>query len=257
MPHSFSIHKAHSRGEVNMGWLRSWHSFSFGSYYNPARMGFGCLRVINDDDIKPSSGFGTHPHANMEIVTVMLAGTLTHEDSMGNRAEIRAGEVQRMSAGTGIQHSEYNHSKDEAAQLLQIWVLPKCLNITPSYEQKSFKELENKSGFQMLVSPEGVDGSLSINQDAYFSVVQLKAGEKISYEKKLTQFPNNSGVYFFVINGEVQIESEKLSYRDAIAFESGNSFAISASTVINKDTSATITKILAIEVPMLLKAVDN
>lgn len=206
------IHRADSRGTAEHGWLHSRHTFSFASYYNPERMGFGCLRVINDDIVEPGQGFGTHPHNNMEIVSVPLSGSLRHEDSMGNVHVIRHGEVQVMSTGTGIMHSEYNNSDSQRVNFLQIWVLPKERDIRPRYGQKAFNREARKNRFQVVVSPDESNGSVWINQDACFSFGNFDKDIEGTYS---INKPGN-GVYLFVIEGKIEIEGETLSKRDAI-----------------------------------------
>ena len=211
------LHKADTRGMADHGWLQSRHTFSFASYHNPERMGFGRLRVINDDVVQPSKGFGTHPHKNMEIVSIPLSGELRHQDSMGNTQHIRAGEIQIMSAGTGITHSEYNGSDSELVSFLQIWVLPKFQNIEPRYGQKLFSSNDRKNRFQIVVSPDktGDNGAIWINQDAWFIQGDFDAGQTGSYKIKR----EGNGVYFLVLEGAVTIDDEQLQRRDAIGFE--------------------------------------
>jgi len=212
-----TLHKADTRGMADHGWLQSRHTFSFGSYYNPERMGFGRLRVINDDSVQPGMGFGTHPHENMEIVSIPLSGELRHQDSMGNTQLIRAGEIQIMSAGTGITHSEYNGSKSEFVAFLQIWVLPKFQNIEPRYGQQLFSSNDRKNRFQIVVSPDKTDsnGAIWINQDAWFMQGDFDAGQTGSYRIKR----EGNGVYFLVLEGAITIDDEQLQRRDAIGFE--------------------------------------
>ncbi len=203
------IQRANERGSAEHGWLHTHFSFSFGDYYNQDRMNFGALRVLNDDTIDGGAGFPMHPHANMEIVTIVLEGALKHSDSMGNKGNIPAGDVQRMSAGTGITHSEANASKTVQAKLLQIWVIPREQNIEPSYEQKSFDKKERKNKFQIIVSPTGK--GLHINQDAYFLLGEFDKGKEASYKLTSTEH----GVYVFIIKGKVKINGEELNERDA------------------------------------------
>jgi redox-sensitive bicupin YhaK (pirin superfamily) len=232
------LYPAKDRGHVNLGWLDSFHSFSFGQYHDPKKVHFGALRVVNDDSIAGGGGFGTHPHDNMEIVTIPLEGKLAHKDSTGNEGIISKGDVQIMSAGTGIRHSEYNASASEYAKLLQIWVFPKLKNIKPVYGQKSFDIKDRKNKWQVVVSPEASDNALNINQDARFSLVQLDEGKSISYQTKF----KNSGVYLFVIDGEVKVNDELLKQRDALGASELDQLKIEASK--NAD-------VLAIEIPML------
>lgn len=230
------IHKADSRGTANFGWLNSSHTFSFGQYYDPDRVTFGRLRVLNDDIVIGGAGFPTHPHSNMEIISIPLSGALAHKDSTGTEQVIHTGEVQIMSAGSGLTHSEYNASKTEEVNFLQIWVLPKEENIKPRYDQKRFNDEERKNTFQTVVSPTE-DESLWINQDAWFSLSDLDVDKTLDYSL------NNpaSGVYVFVIDGEVEIDGETLSKRDAGGFSQADSLKIKA----NADS-----KLLVIEVPM-------
>jgi redox-sensitive bicupin YhaK (pirin superfamily) len=177
------IHKAKSRGEANHGWLKSWHTFSFADYYNPSRMNFGALRVLNDDFIAPGMGFGTHPHKDMEIITIPLSGALQHKDSMGNTEIIRKGEVQIMSAGPGVRHSEFNASTNEEVTLLQIWVFPDKEGITPRYEQKDFSLVNKKNKLLPIVSPDRREGSVLINQNAYFYLGEIEVEALVTYKK--------------------------------------------------------------------------
>ncbi|MBX9853095.1 MAG: pirin family protein [Cytophagaceae bacterium] len=231
------IHKADSRGYADHGWLKTYHSFSFAGYYNPERVQYGLLRVLNDDTVAGGMGFGKHPHDNMEIVTIPLKGVLEHEDSMGNKKTIQKNEVQIMSAGTGIRHSEYNHSETEEVQLLQVWVFPKEKNIKPRYDQKIFSETERKNKFMTVVSPDTSEGALWINQDAYFSIGDLDSGTALDYKIKKA----GNGVYVFLIEGSAEVAGEKLSRRDAIG--------ISETDAINVKATAAST-VLLIEVPM-------
>ena len=177
------IHKAESRGYADHGWLRSHHTFSFASYQNSERINFGMLRVLNDDVVQPEMGFGTHPHRNMEIISIPISGALSHTDSIGNKRSIEVGEVQVMSAGTGLKHSEFNDSKIDAVNFLQLWIIPEIENITPYYNQKIFEALERKNKFQVLVSPNDkqVVGSLPINQQGYISMIDLDKGFETAY----------------------------------------------------------------------------
>jgi redox-sensitive bicupin YhaK (pirin superfamily) len=209
------IHRADSRGVADHGWLYSRHTFSFANYYNPERMGFGKLRVINDDIVKGGGGFGTHPHDNMEIVSVPLAGTLRHHDSMGNSHLIRAGEVQIMSAGTGLTHSEYNDSASEPVNFLQIWVLPKQRDIEPRYGQQVFARADRHNRFQSVVAPEPDGGAVWINQDVWFSLGDFDAGHSVRYQARKA----GNGVYLFVIDGEIEVVGETLTRRDAIGID--------------------------------------
>ncbi|MDC1237792.1 pirin family protein [Polaribacter sp.] len=231
------IHKAASRGHADHGWLKSYHTFSFANYQNLERMNFGMLRVLNDDVVQPKMGFGTHPHRNMEIISIPISGALSHTDSIGNKRSIEVGEVQVMSAGTGLKHSEFNDSKTAAVNFLQLWIVPEIENITPYYNQKIFEALERKNKFQVLVSPKDkqVLGSLPINQQGYISMIDLDKGFETAYNLK-------NGVYFFLIEGEVLIEDENLEKRDAIGVVEKKKVNIKA----NKAS-----KLLVIDVPMI------
>jgi len=233
------VHKSDSRGSADHGWLRSRHTFSFAGYHNPDRVHFGALRVLNDDTVSGGNGFGTHPHDNMEIISMPLFGDLEHKDSTGTGEVIKTGDVQIMSAGSGLRHSEFNHSKEEEVQFLQIWVFPKERDITPRYEQKTFDPEDRMNKFQTVVSPEGAD-ALWINQDAYFSLANLDAGMELSYEVKK---PGN-GVYFFVLNGEINIADQSLDLRDAVGVTDTSEIHLKARSYA---------EVLAIEVPMELK----
>lgn len=230
------VHKSESRGNANHGWLKSRHTFSFAGYYNPERVHFGALRVLNDDQVTGGQGFGTHPHDNMEIVSIPLQGDLEHKDSTGRNEVIRQGDVQIMSAGSGISHSEFNHNSDEEVHFLQIWVFPKKRNIEPRYEQKTYLADDRMNQFQTVVSPEG-GTALWINQDAYFSMANLDAGTRLKYELKK---PGN-GIYLFVLNGELDVIGEVLDTRDAIGITDTNEIEIKAKSYA---------EILVIEVPM-------
>jgi redox-sensitive bicupin YhaK (pirin superfamily) len=232
-----TFHPANERGHNDIGWLKANFSFSFGPYYNPAKVHFGALRVLNDDIIAGGTGFGTHPHDNMEIITIPISGALEHRDSMGNTGVITAGEVQVMSAGTGIQHSEYNHSKTENANTLQIWLFPKEMNIEPRYDQKSFIDELKPNQFATLVSPVEDGNALWINQDAVFSMGDFDAGQQVKYDIKI---PGN-GAYIFVIEGAAVVDGTTLNKRDALGVEDTSSITI--------DTEAK-SRILIMEIPM-------
>ena len=203
-----------SRGAANHGWLNSKHTFSFADYHNPSMMGFGKLRVINEDWVEPGKGFDTHPHKDMEIVTYMIAGSLEHKDSMGNGSVIRPGELQRMTAGTGVLHSEFNHSQAEQAHLLQIWILPEQNNLEPGYEQKLFPAKEKQNRWRVVGSRDGRDGSLTVHQDIIISSAILEAGSELTYT-----FDNNRRGFLQVVNGRVDVDGERLSAGDAIAIQ--------------------------------------
>lgn len=207
----FQIHRSEDRGRAEEGWLKSRHSFSFGDYYNPKRMNFGALRVLNEDWVQPAEGFPTHAHDNMEIVTIVLEGLLEHKDSEGNHGLIKPGDVQRMSAGTGIRHSEFNHSKTEVVHLLQIWIHPEKRGLKPGYEQKFIAPENLKNHFQILVSAEQTKEALTFNQDARFSRGIFDAGRTVSYPAPKA----GQGLYLFVISGEIDVRGETLRTGDA------------------------------------------
>ncbi len=207
------FHGAGTRGISNHGWLDSRHTFSFANYFNTDRMNFGALRVLNDDIVKPGMGFGTHPHENMEIISIPISGSLAHKDSTGNEQEIKTGEVQIMSAGSGIYHSEYNFSNTKDVNFLQLWILPKEKNIKPRYDQKDFSAQLNLNNLVTIVSLEDGNG-LWINQNAILSLGKLKSGHSV--EHKLTN--KNNGIYAFLIEGEAKINDTELSSRDAVGY---------------------------------------
>lgn len=234
----FTVHKAGSRGHANHGWLKTWHTFSFANYYNPNRMNFGALRVLNDDSIQAGMGFGTHPHDNMEIITIVLEGELEHRDSMGNGSVITPGEVQVMSAGTGIQHSEFNHSESQDLSLLQIWVFPDKQEVEPRYGQARFADEEMNGKWRVVVSPDGAENSLWIHQQSWFSIGAFAKGSVV--ELKFNK-PGN-GWYIFVISGSAKIGEETLHARDGIGIEGEDNLLAIA---IEEDS-----KLLAMEVPL-------
>ncbi|KXK42485.1 MAG: Pirin-like protein [Chlorobi bacterium OLB5] len=231
------LHRSNTRGHAEHGWLDSHHTFSFASYHNPERVRFGLLRVLNDDIVQPGEGFGTHPHDNMEIVSIPLSGALAHKDSTGNEHVINTGDVQIMSAGSGLYHSEYNASQKEEVNFLQIWVFPKERDIQPRYDQKTFSKAERKNKFQTVVSPEKNSSSLWINQDSYFSLADIEAGKEITYNIN----KKGNGVYLFVISGSVEAAGTNLDKRDGFGIEDTDKITVSA-----KENS----EILVIEVPM-------
>ncbi|TGK22004.1 pirin family protein [Leptospira fluminis] len=208
------LHKSETRGKVDYGWLKSKHTFSFGSYTDESRIHFGALRVLNDDTIAGGTGFPMHPHQDMEIITIPLEGAVEHKDSIGTNGVIRAGEVQVMSAGTGILHSEFNHSASEPLSLLQIWVIPEKRSVSPRYAQKTYSVEERKNRFQVVVSPDQNSESLWIHQNAWFSLGNLDAGVRLEYERK----NKKGGVYAFLIGGKVQINGVDLLPRDGAGF---------------------------------------
>jgi quercetin 2,3-dioxygenase len=205
------IHKNSSRGAVNHGWLQSNHSFSFGHYYNPEEMGFGPLIVINEDRVEPAKGFGTHGHKDMEIITYVINGALEHKDSMGTGSVIQYGDVQRMSAGTGVMHSEFNHSDSERVHFLQIWIEPNVKNIQPSYEEKHF-DLASKIGkLRLIASPDGHDNSVLIHQDAYLYASILNAQDAVAYT-----LAENRSAYVHIVRGQVDVNGITLKTGDAL-----------------------------------------
>ena len=233
------LYPSAERGKADFGWLKANFSFSFGSYFNPKKIQFGLLRVLNDDTIAAGMGFGTHPHDNMEIITIPLEGGLQHRDSMGNEGVIRFGEVQVMSAGTGILHSEMNASKSEQAKTLQLWVFPEKQNVEPRYDQKAFDLENNRNSFVNVVSPfDKNDGNaLWVYQQTFFNLGIFDSGKSITYT---IQVPEN-GVYVFLLEGEIEIGNQTLQKRDALGITESESFEIN----MQQDS-----KILLIEIPM-------
>jgi redox-sensitive bicupin YhaK (pirin superfamily) len=212
------------RGAADHGWLKSRHTFSFADYYNPSMMGFAKLRVINEDWIEPGMGFGTHPHRDMEIVTYMLDGALEHKDSMGNGSVIRPGELQRMTAGTGVLHSEFNHSKADKAHLLQIWILPERNGLEPGYEQKLFPREEKLNRWRLVGSHDGRDGSLTIHQDVSLYSAVLEKDAELGFE-----FDGRRRGYLQVARGAVEVDGSAVSAGDAVAMQDQASFSVRAS----------------------------
>jgi hypothetical protein len=217
------IHRAENRGHKNFGWLDTYHSFSFGNYYDPQKVQFGMLRVLNDDVVKPEKGFGFHPHDNMEIISIPLEGSLNHKDTIGHEQVINVGDIQVMSAGTGILHSEFNNSTTEDVNFLQIWILPKKKNIEPVYNQHTYKEWDSYKEWNLLVSGDG-KAPLQINQDAFISKIELQKDETSEYQ----MYANQNGSYLFVIEGEVDVNGITLRKRDAIGFNKTEKFEIKA-----------------------------
>ena len=231
------VHKAETRGWANHGWLQSYHTFSFANYYNPERMNFGALRVLNDDTVQAGMGFGTHPHRDMEIISIPLQGDLEHKDSMGNITVIKQGDVQVMSAGTGVQHSEYNKNSDALVKFLQIWVFPRQRGVQPRYDQITLQNTDEVNTFHQIVSPNPEDAGVWVHQDACFSLGDFDADFTTTY--KVHQ-PGN-GVYIFVLSGEVTIAQEVLQTRDGMGVWETDSIDLRASKK---------SKILLMEVPM-------
>lgn len=231
------IQKASDRGSGDYGWLKPNYYFSFGGYHNPAKVHFGLLRVLNDDFIGAGGAFPTHPHDNMEIITIPFTGALKHKDSTGGEGIIRAGDVQIMSAGTGVQHSEANASTTEPVTLFQVWIFPKEKNIKPRYDQRSFDVLNRENKWQVIVSPRAEDDALWINQDARFSMINLSEGNEIEYRNAFT----GNGVYLVVIRGSIELGEKRLAKRDAVGISGTETFVVKAS----EDA-----ELLAIEVPL-------
>jgi redox-sensitive bicupin YhaK (pirin superfamily) len=233
------LHKANTRGHANHGWLNSYHTFSFANYYNPERMHFGVLRVLNDDRVDPGMGFGRHPHDNMEIISIPLEGDLEHKDSMGNTTVIKHGDIQAMSAGTGIFHSEYNKNSDKPVKFLQIWLFPKTKNVTPRYDQVTLKEEDRHNKLQQVLSPDKTGEGVSINQDAWFHMGNFDKDFSTVYHLKN---PSN-GVYAFVIKGNVTIAGTSLNERDGLG--------IWSTSEINIQANSDGVELLLMEVPMV------
>lgn len=231
------FHKADSRGHANHGWLDSYHSFSFGSYHNRERMNFGALRVLNDDCVAPAKGFGTHPHQNMEIISIPLDGELKHMDSMGNVAIISEGDIQVLSAGTGISHSEYNKSPEKEVKFLQIWIFPNQKDVSPRYDQVSIKELSIKNQFYQILSPNSEDAGVWIHQEAWFHMGELEQGTSLEYRLK----DESNGVYLFVLEGTIAVEGQILQRRDGLGLWETEGFEVSATAP---------SRVLLMEVPM-------
>lgn len=221
------LHKANTRGHADHGWLNSYHTFSFANYHNPERVHFGALRVLNDDTVAAGKGFGKHPHDNMEIISIPLEGDLEHADSMGNKTVIRKGDIQAMSAGTGVAHSEYNANTDKPVKFLQIWVFPDRKNIQPQYSQITLNAGDRKNKLQQIVSPRsnGNDG-VTVQQNAWFSLGDIDQGKQLSYNIKRKE----NGVYVFVLKGEVTIEDQKLNTRDGLGVWETDSITVEAGT---------------------------
>jgi redox-sensitive bicupin YhaK (pirin superfamily) len=235
----YLIHSADSRGKVDFGWLQSRHSFSFGHYYDPERMHFGALRVLNDDTVAAGRGFDTHSHSNMEIISIPLEGQLEHKDSMGNRTVIAEGDVQVMSAGTGVYHSEYNHKKDSTVKFLQIWIFPNKENVTPRYDQITLDRKDRHNKLQKILTPAPEKGCVWIHQDAWFHISNMDKGTALDYSLQ----QKGNGVYLFVLNGSVHISDVDLRPRDALGIWETDRF-----TIASTETA----EILIIEVPMAI-----
>ena len=233
------LHKANTRGSADHGWLKVNHTFSFANYHNPERMHFGVLRVLNDDSFSGGKGFSTHPHDNMEIITIPLQGDLEHKDNMGNGTIIKSGDVQVMSAGTGITHSEFNASQEFDVKVLQIWLFPNKKNVTPRYDQQAIRDLEVQNEFSQILSPNEADQGVWIHQNAWFSVGAFSEQKSTEY----TLNAKNNGVYAFIIEGEATIEGQKLEKRDGFGIWDTASISI---------TVEKYSRILLMEVPMTI-----
>ncbi|MFC2187783.1 pirin family protein [Fulvivirgaceae bacterium LMO-SS25] len=236
------LHKANSRGHANHGWLNSYHSFSFAHYYDPDRMNFGVLRVLNDDTVAPGMGFGTHPHNNMEIISIPLEGDLQHKDSMGNVQVIKQGDIQVLSAGTGIQHSEMNKNKDQEVKFLQIWLFPNRKNVQPRYDQLTLDQTKMKNEFLQILSPNADDDGVWIHQNAWFHLAELDKGIEKDYTFKL----HENGLYIFVLEGSVEVEGQQLNKRDGYGIWDTDKVKF---TSLSDDA-----KVLLMEVPMEITA---
>jgi redox-sensitive bicupin YhaK (pirin superfamily) len=234
------IHKADSRGHADHGWLKANHSFSFANYYDPERVHFGVLRVLNDDYIEGGMGFPMHPHDNMEIITIPLEGALEHKDSMGNKEVVRAGEIQVMSAGTGVYHSEYNHFKDKALKLFQIWLIPNKRNVTPRYDQMVLDVNQRRNKLQQILSPSADDEGVWIHQDAWFYMGTFDDGFNTTHTLK----KQGNGVYIMIVSGKFEVNGTILEARDAIGLKDVNDISIKA---LSQDA-----EILVMDLPMNL-----
>lgn len=234
-----TIHKADSRGHADHGWLNSWHTFSFAGYYDPARIHFGALRVLNDDTVAAGMGFGKHPHDNMEIISIPLDGDLEHADDMGNKTTIRKGDVQVMSAGTGIAHSEKNANSDREVKFLQIWVIPNKRHVAPRYDQKTFTEAEKHNRFITVVSPIGSGQGVEIHQDAWFSLGKFDQGKEVEY----SLHKSSNGVYVFLLEGDVKINGVALNRRDGLA--------ITDESILKMEAGSNA-EVLLMEIPMVI-----
>ena len=231
------LYPADSRGRADHGWLKTNHTFSFANYYNPERIHFGALRVLNDDWIAAGEGFGRHPHDNMEIITIPFTGAVLHQDSMGNKGVIKPGELQVMSAGSGIFHSEFNDSKVDPLTLFQIWIIPNKKNVTPRYDQITISDLAKKDEFYQILSPNADDQGVWIHQNAWFNLADLSSGKELEYQLH----KEDSGVFVQLIEGNLEVAGNLLSGRDAIALTETTSVKIKANSEA---------RVLVMEVPM-------
>lgn len=217
-----TLHRATTRGHAHHGWLNSHHTFSFASYQNPKRMNFGVLRVLNDDIVAGGMGFSTHPHENMEIVSIPLEGDLQHKDSMGNSTVIRQGDIQVMSAGTGVQHSEFNKNADQEVKFLQIWMFPNKMNVTPRYDQMTLNAVDSRNKLQQILSPDPEDEGVWVHQNAWFHLGNFDTDHEVSYQIKKEQ----NGAYVFVIEGSFEIAGQTLAKRDGLGIQAADYFKI-------------------------------
>lgn len=233
------LHKAETRGNANHGWLQSYHTFSFANYHNRERMNFGVLRVLNDDTVSAGMGFDTHPHSNMEIVSIPLEGDLEHKDSMGNTTVIQNEDIQVMSAGTGISHSEYNKNKDKPVKFLQIWIIPNKGNVVPRYDQISLKKEDRLNHFQQILSPNDADEGVWIHQDAWFHLANFEKGFSKDYVFK----SKNNGLYIFNLSGDLLVNEHELNTRDGFGI-----WNVESVSIIAKNNA----EFLLMEVPMEL-----
>lgn len=221
---TYEFHAADSRGAANHGWLQSFHTFSFANYYNPSRIHFGALRVLNDDTVSGGMGFGEHPHDNMEIISIPLEGDLEHKDSMGNTTVIRNGDIQVMSAGTGIYHSEYNRNKDATVKFLQIWVFPNKKNVTPRYDQITMNPADRQNQFQQVLSPNPEDAGVWIHQDAWFHLGKFDQDFSVDYSIK----KEGNGLYVFVLSGEFEVDGQVVQTRDGLGIRQASDVSFKA-----------------------------
>ncbi len=221
---TYEFHAADSRGAANHGWLQSYHTFSFANYYNPSRIHFGALRVLNDDTVSGGMGFGEHPHDNMEIISIPLEGDLEHKDSMGNTTVIRNGDIQVMSAGTGIYHSEYNRNKDATVKFLQIWVFPNKKNVTPRYDQITLNPADRQNQFQQVLSPNPEDAGVWVHQDAWFHLGKFDQDFSVDYSIK----KEGNGLYVFVLSGEFEVDGQVVQTRDGLGIRQASDVSFKA-----------------------------
>ncbi len=233
----FEIHKSEDRGYANHGWLKAYHSFSFASWYNPKKLQFGALRVLNDDTVAPKMGFGTHPHENMEIITIPLSGAIKHEDSMGNKGIISAGEIQVMSAGSGVHHSEVNASLTDELKLFQIWIFPNKQNVVPRYDQRKIDLLSTPNEWVQLVSDSENDDGTWIHQKAWIKMGKFEQDKELKLQVK----DSKNGIYLLVVNGQITINNEILNNRDAIAISEFENIIFKTNTE---------SELLFLEIPM-------